>query len=496
MIRPIHALALALLASSAAAQFDYKLDFDVEERTWAVEGRFANPGGEDVDYWIARWTPGAYHLADFGRFVDGLTAEDGAGNALEVDRIDDSHFVIGAAGAEEIVVRYQAMSISEGIVSHGAVIDVESNRIRDDYAYVTPVSLFGFVPERMGEPFSLAVELPDGWQAATVLRQSEDGVYHAPSYQRFEDSPLLFSPTLTTFELEAGGKPMTVTLHGLVGEAAEAYAEDCRRISQAAIDLMGGAPYDRYHYLIGFVPEGQGSGLEHSDSTLILLKPGSTNHGLVAHEFFHLYCAERIHVEAIRAADFTRPLVTGTIWVNESMTEYMTQHVLLQAGLMSVDEFFRAVGPSPMVEQVAKNVGAPVEVSRKAVDWQSMQDLSSFALKMYHHGPRLMLALDLEMRGLSDGERGVVDFLRHVMAEYDAAGKGFPEDGVLEILEEVAGGDLDDFYATYIEANGNPEFSEHLDVIGCELGEGGIRRVADPTPQQEAAYEDFLSPEG
>ena len=70
------------------------------------------------------------------------------------------------------------------------------------------------------------------------------------------------------------------------------------------------------------------------------------------------------------------------------------------------------------------------------------------------------------------------------------------EDGVLEILEEVAGGDLDDFYATFIENNGHPEFNHHLDVIGCELGEGGIRRVEDPTAEQVEAFEDFFSPEG
>ena len=43
------------------------------------------------------------------------------------------------------------------------------------------------------------------------------GVYHAPSYYRFEDSPLFFSPSHITFELQAAGRPLGVTVYGAIG---------------------------------------------------------------------------------------------------------------------------------------------------------------------------------------------------------------------------------------------------------------------------------------
>jgi predicted metalloprotease with PDZ domain len=492
---------LALLAAPAAAQFDYSVSIDRETETWSVEGRFANPGAGDVDFWIARWTAGAYHLADYGRFVQDLVAHDAEGNALAVERLSDSHFRIAAAGAEELVVAYDALAISDALIDDKMVLDVESNRIKEGYAYVTPVSLFGFVPGREGEPYSLRVELPEGWRTATVLEADEDGVYRAPSYWRFEDSPLLFAPDLVTVATEAGGKPLDVTVLGLESEKRDQVVEICRVVVDATATLMGGLPYERYHFLMGYVPEAGGSGLEHSYSTLILLNPQvgpRQSAGIIAHEFFHLFCAERIHVQAIRTPDYTSGFESGTIWVNESITEYMTQHILLQAGLLDQEGFLAAVGPNPGVTRMLEQIGAgsPTDVSRAAGDWEDMQALMRFALKMYQHGPRIVLALDMEMRRHSDGERGVIDLLHHLMDEYVAQDRGFPEDGMEDIVEHVAGGDLTEFFAAYIDGAGNPVLADHLDVIGFGVEEGRIVPLPDPTEAQLAARADFFSIDG
>ena len=491
---------LGFLATPLAAQFDYSLSFDTEKREWSVEGRFGNDSGEDIDFWIARWTPGAYHLADYGRYVQGVRARNGDGKELEVERVSDSHFRITAEGAREITVDYIATAISTSLVTQeGMVLDVESNRITPKYAYVTPVSLFGFVPGRLDEPYSLDVELPDKWKSATVLKRDDKGIYRAASYYRFEDSPLFFSPTLTTVNTSAAGRPLDVTVHGRTGDELREVVEGCVSIAEAACALMGGAPYDRYHFLIGFVPEAQGSGLEHSFSTLVLVNSQievSGVWGLIAHEFFHLWCAERIHVEGIRNPDYTKRFETGTIWVNESMTEYMTQHVLLQAGIFDERDFFAAVAPTPQLDMMTKDLPAQTQTSRDAGGWESMQDLMKFAMKMYAQGSRTMFGLDMAMRRVSKGERGVVDALRYTLAEYSDKGRGFPEGGMVEILGKVAGGDLSEFYDRHIDGTDAVDFDEYLDVIGCELDGDRIQKLENPTDTQAAALADFFAVEG
>ena len=501
-LRPTAFLPLLLLAgplaTAAAAQIDYSVAFDRDTRIWSVEGRVANPGSESIDYWFPRWTAGAYHLADYGRFVDGFTATDGAGNPLEVNRVDDSLFEIASEGMSEVVVRYQAAAISTSTFSN-EIIDVESNRITKDYAYVNPVSLFGFVPETIDEPVTLQVSLPEGWKTGTVLEQNEAGAYVAPSYYRFEDSPLFFSPELITVELEAAGKPLVVSVHGRGARETEEVVEGCRNIVDAAADLMGGVPYDRYHFLIGFVPESQGgSGLEHSYSTLILTNDQNPiSWSIIAHEFFHLWCAERIHVEAVHRPDYTRPLETGTIWVNEGITEYFTHHVLLHAGFMSEDEFLRSLGgPAPRLPGSDGSGPSWTEISRRASNWESMNDLMLFAMKMYMQGPRTVFALDLAMRDASEGERGILDLLHHLQAEYVEKDRGFVEGEMISIVNEVAGSDLTGFYEKYIDGPENPNVGEYLHVLGYALVDGKVVSLDAPTPEQLEARADFFSVEG
>ena len=85
-----------------SAQITYEVEIDVRESAWEVEGTIANPDQTDFDFWIARWTPGAYHPADYGRFVRDFKAFDSKGKKLEVVRESDSTFRIPAAGLDSV----------------------------------------------------------------------------------------------------------------------------------------------------------------------------------------------------------------------------------------------------------------------------------------------------------------------------------------------------------------------------------------------------------
>ncbi|HED65775.1 MAG TPA: hypothetical protein ENJ09_09500 [Planctomycetes bacterium] len=488
-------LTLLFLAVPATAQFDVDISIDTRAKVFRVHESFANPSGEDVDLWIARWTPGAYHPADFGRFAKDFTATDGAGHALDVERVDDSHLRIHANGARDLRVDYVAESISSGVLSHGTIIDVESNRIRDDYAYVTPVSLVAFVPGRLDEPYSVSFEVPDGWKTATVLEADDEGRYSAPSFYRLEDSPVFFAPDLTTVETEAGGRPLEVSVHGLPAGEVDDVVDGCKRIVEAAASMMGGLPYDRYEFLLSYTSNGGGSGLEHSFSTLILMTQGmplDAQWGIIAHEFFHLWCAERVHVEGIRHPDYTKSFSSKTLWVNESVTEYLSRHVLLRAGLIDREGFFASFQSPLRMASFATDIPSATKASLLAENWESGQDLMVWSMRMYMLQPLTMLALDLEMRRVSGGKRGLVDFVKTAMKEYDAKGRGFPEDSVQEILERVAGGDLCRIYARSIEGTDPPDLASALGVIGYELDGDEFRPLSDPTPEQLAARADFF----
>lgn len=493
------ALTAGLLAPRTAAQTDYTLAFEPGGARWQVEVRLAGRGEEALEFRFPLWTPGAYHVADYGRAVKELTACDEQQKPLAVERLEEGHFVLsGVARAKEIVLRYTADSLSQGQFTN-KVIDVESNRIARDYAYVNPPSLFGFVPARAAEPVRLTLVLPAGWKAATVLERDAEGRYLAPSYLRFEDSPLLFSPTLESTSFTVDGKPHTVSVHGRGPEDVATIAAGCQRIVEAGSQLMLGLPYERYHFLYGFVPEAGGSGLEHSDSTLILLAPGTgldeeahSFWGITAHEYFHLWCAERIHVQEIRAPDLLAPLETGTIWVNEGITEYFCRHLLLHAGFYDEQELLASYLEGNGLEALAGHASW-ADVSRATADWNGMSDLMTFAVRMYMLGPRVIFALDMEMRRATEGERGVLDFLRLLMAEYDAQGRGFGEEELDDVLAKVAGPAAAAFHARCIEGTEIPDPARYLEVIGYRAEGGAAVSLDAPSEAQLRARSDYFS---
>jgi len=490
---------LFLLAASASAQTDYTLAFEPGGKEWRVEARLPARGEDELAFHFPLWTPGAYHVAEYGRFVTSIEARDEGGTSLELEREDPSVVVVRGAGkAREIVLSYRAEPISSSIFSNN-VIDVESNRIAKDYAYVNPVSLFGFVPARAAEPVRLAVALPEGWKAATVLAQDAEGRYLAPSYLRFEDSPLLFSPTLETRTFEVGEKPHAVSVHGKGGEELERIVAGCQRIVQAGAKLMRELPYERYHFLYGFVPEAGGSGLEHTESTLILVNDGMTvtedEHsfwGITAHEFFHLWTAERIHVQEIRTPDLTQELETGTIWVNEGITEYFCRHLLLHAGFETEEELLQSYLELP-IPPGALPKKSWTDVSRAAASWSGMQDVMHFAARMYVLGPPTIFALDMTLRRATNGERGIHDLVLHLMTEYDAKGRGFGEDELDDILLALAGPTAVEFYELYIDGPEIPDPAAYLDVLGYGLEGKDLVELDAPTEAQLTARRDYFS---
>jgi len=490
-------------AAPAAEPVRYVVTPLFEEHAWSVEATFPHPAAGDVDFWLPRWTAGAYHLAEYGRFVEKLAATGPDGAALQVERPTPCHFVIKAGAAGAVTLAYDARACTPRDLNDGMLLDVEGSRLTPDYGYLSPNSLLGFVPALQDAPCEVELELPEGWKAATALEETGASTFTAPSWWRLEDSPIFFSPTQLTLPFDVDGVPHRVTVFGEDEAHAKAHADQCRKIVEAGRDYMQGLPYRGYHFLLAFVPESTGgaAGLEHSESTLILMSPliaESEEFGhLVAHEYFHLWCAERIHVAALERPDYTAPIRTGTIWVNEGLTEYFCRLLLVRAGLATRKQFFDSLWSEGASAAGMAGVAGGLswtEVNRATADWDDMSDLVAFSIKNYQGACQTILALDLEMRRASNGARGVADLLRFLFRAYAQHHRGFGEDEVPAIVDGIAQADLSAFFADYVDGPKLPDLKERLKVIGYTT-RGALKKIVpleQPTAEQQRMLDRFF----
>ena len=502
------ALALASLLSQSPARTPsapradapaarYRVKLLMEEKLWDVSMALTLPKPAPFELWIPRWTPGAYHVADFANNVKELSATDAAGHTLKVKKQSPVvSWEIDPGNATEIEIRYQATPTSEGPLA--PILELEGSRIAAGRAYLTPCSLLAFVPELQSRPVEVTLELPPGWKTATALDRRDDGTFTAPSYLRLEDSPFLMGRKLVVETFEAAGATHEVAALGKSEDELKPIAEDCKKIVEASSRMMGGLPYKRYVFLFGFGSGGSG-GLEHSYSTLILLPnamPETELLHVIAHEFFHLWNAERIHVEGIEHPDLTKPFTTGTIWLNEGGTEYVSGLILVAAGLQTEKQFFKtlarnyAMVTSPgMREMLTKR--SWLEVS-KAFTNASMNDFMELVLTHYQEGSVVLFALDLEMRKASGGERGIPDLLRYLFENYAKKGRGYGESELPSILSKIAGADMSGFYDKYIAGPEQVDLSKFVGVIGLKLEtsenayDAKLVEVEKPSPEQLA----------
>jgi predicted metalloprotease with PDZ domain len=186
----------ALLQTAAPRPVRYEVTPDVKSEKWSVVMTIDAAKAAPFDLWVPRWTPGGYHLVEFGQFVDSVKGTDSGGAALTVAEHDEPvHWTITPAKAGPVKIVYTA-SLASKSPFDATALDVEANRITSGHAFLNSTSLFAFVPGELDRPVEVKMNAPEGWKVATVLVKDKDGLYTAPSYYRLEDSPFLMSSDL------------------------------------------------------------------------------------------------------------------------------------------------------------------------------------------------------------------------------------------------------------------------------------------------------------
>lgn len=490
----------------------YRVELNIKEEQWNVWMGVQLENPVPFKFWIPRWTPGGYHLAEFGKFLDDIEVTDEKGNPLKFQEVESPrHWEIDPGTNKRVIIHYIMNHSSPPKSMDLNNLEMEANRITKRYAFINSTSLFGFVEGMLDRPTDVHVELPEKWKVATALKKADKGHFTAENYYRLEDSPFLLSPKLVVETFEVDGIRHEVACHGKQEADVKTMAEQCKKIVIAGKRWMGRLPYDRYVFLLGFTNDtGMGAGgLEHSFSTLILMPSmnldDSVTH-VLAHEYFHLWNAERIQVNELVRPDYTKPLGTGTIWLNEGATEYMAFFLLKDAGLISENEFYaqmagKNAGINSM-SKISKKYSIP-EVSKR---WSSknlggMQGLMEIQFGVYERGSVCSFALDLYLREKTKGAKGLVHVFRYIMDEFVANGKGYPEDGLVEVIKNATGVDTSDFYNKYINGKELPDLDEFLAPIGLKMNrsarggpaEGGFNDLDEITDAQKQLRAQFFT---
>ncbi|HUP20858.1 MAG TPA: PDZ domain-containing protein [Gemmatimonadota bacterium] len=483
------ALAALLAASALSAQeppmpspVRYFLGWD-NPASQLYTVRVTAPAQEGpVVFSLPAWRPGRYIVQNYAANVQAVRAEDEDGDPLPVEWVDLDSWRVEPGDAQTVTLAYEW---------YAATLDAGSSFLRPGLAYFNPVNLLPWVEGRMDHPVTLELQVPDTWPIATQLTPTDEhGVFTAADYHALADAPTIASPEIVQWDFSHDDVPYYVVFRPLpdLGEHdREGILADIEAIAREQTAMFGGAPYEEYWFLYQFVPRPFGHAVEHASSSSYVLGPVDRAFssrpsylgflGITAHELFHAWNVKRLRPAALWPYDYSEPQLTRLHWVTEGVTSYYDNLTLARAGLMSEEEYWKALEQN--VQSLQGSPGRRVTSAALAslTSWHSGYGSGNpnQSISFYTKGALLGLLLDLQIRDATDGARSLDDVMRALYARYYERGEGMPEDAFQTAVAEVAGRSFGEFFERYVHGTDELPYGPPLSVVGLEA-----REVPDP----------------
>jgi predicted metalloprotease with PDZ domain len=472
--------------SAPLANLRYEIVFDstsARQRTLKVAVTFEVGGPGQVLLSFPAWTPGAYEIDNFARFVTGFSAAAGD-KALDWDKLDYDTWRIDPAGARAITVRFDYRADT---------LDNASAWSRPDFAFFNGTNLFPY-PEGRGFDFpaTVTVKTQPGWLVATGMQRSATpGSYREGNYHDLVDKPF-FVGRFDVDSTQVDGKwnrLATYPAGAIAGPARALIWDQIAKTVPRMAAVFQETPWQTYTTLMVFTQEvGGGSALEHSNSHLGIYHPGFIGTPLLAsitdHEIFHGWNVKRLRPADLWPYDYSRPQETPWLWVSEGITDYYADLALVRGGVIDSAGFFGLTGEK--IAQVADQPPTALEDASLST-WISPIDGSRY--QYYPKGSLAGFMLDVLIRDGSDNRRSLDDVLRELYRSAYKKGRGFTAADWWPAVSRAAGGrSFTEFNARYIDGRDPFPWSDVLPRVGLRQVTDTVRepRVGVATAQDSA----------
>ena len=432
---------------------------------------------------MSRSSPGRYAIHEFAKNVYRVSATDGAGKALTVDRTEPYGWSV--AGHDGTVKVTYTLYADRG--------DGTYSQIDATHAHLNMPATFLWAAGYDDKPIRVTFKPADAsWKVATQLpaatKDGEANTYWAPNLQYFLDSPTEISAfALREWPVTDAGKTYTFRLalhHPGTEEDADKFADKLKKIVPEHIKVFGELPkfdHGTYTFIADYMPQITGDGMEHRNSTFIsnpqsLFRANFAQLGTASHELFHAWNVERIRPAELEPFDFTKANPTPSLWLAEGFTQYYGPLLIRRAGQSTVDEYLKLLTGTlnGVVNGPGRTYGSPQEMSLRApfVDAAAALDPvnPNIFTSYYPYGAVIGLTLDLQMRG-KPKPLTLDDYMRRLWKTHGVTEKPYTHADLRVALTETTGdaGFTDGFFKASIEGSHLPDFEPLLDQAGLKL---------------------------
>jgi predicted metalloprotease with PDZ domain len=439
----------AAALSAPISNLRYELTFDsatARQRLVKVAMTFDATGKGPVLLSLPAWTPGAYEISNFSRWVSNFSAG-ASGQSLRWDKLDYDTWRIqpGAARSLTVSFDYRADSLDNAMAWS-----------RPDFLLFNGTNLLPYPEGREFDfPATLAIKTQPNWQVATGMKPAGAArTYREDNYHDLVDMPF-FVGRIDYDSMQVAGRWTRLATYpvGVLADSSRKQLWDqISRMIPAESAVFQETPWSTYDVMIIFDPRYPGaSALEHQRSHVGIYNQGIIGNPLLAsitaHEIFHAWNVKRLRPAEMWPYDYHQAQPTPWLWVSEGITDYYADLALVRSGIVDSAQFMTATG---------EKVGTVTEASPTALEdaslstWVHPTDGTGYLY--YPKGSLAGLMLDVLIRDYSDNTRSLDDVLRELYRTVYKKGRGFGANEWWPAVTQAAGGrSFADFYARYVD---------------------------------------------
>lgn len=430
--------------------------------------------GIETDYievQLPAWRPGRYEIQNFAKNIQFIEAVSATGRNCDLYKVTKDRWRVGTEGEKEIQIRY---------AYYANVRNAGSSYADEELWYLNFINFCMYTEGRISEAYTVDLDLPANYIIACGLPSSGKNSLHAKDFYELVDSPLLASPTLQKCEYQIGNVQFAVWMHGNIRPDWKRIEHDFRRFSAEQIATMGEFPETEYHFLNLILPTAFYHGVEHHNSTMIVLGPDDEGEGMYtdllgvsSHELFHAWNIIRIRPKELLPYDFTRENYFRTCFVAEGCTTYYGDLFLKRAGVFDEEAYVKELEVY-MKRHFENSADATQSLADSSFDlWLDGYEkgIPDRKVSVYHKGALAALILDLYLRKITGHKQSFDDIMRLLWVRFGKPFIGYSLQDYMDIAEEVAGESLDWYWNDCIFTSEPLEtrLNEALEFVGMHM---------------------------
>lgn len=408
---------------------------------------------EGLSLRLSAWRPGRYSKQEFVKYISDFKVRTDLGDQALWSKTDSHTWKIEPAVGTTYIVSYSYYANQQ---------DAGGTWFDDQYILFNGITALLYCPGQESLPCQLRLTLPDGWRLGGGL-PSFDTIIPFSSFHHLVDTPFFASPDLWHHQELIDGMDTHLWIQGNHTLDVDRLLNEIRAYTPVQIQTFGDCPVEEYHYLYLFRALPYRHGVEHHNSTVIVMGPGRGMHlpaahqsllEISSHEFFHTW-----NVKAIRPADMYPYSYEGENYsrlhyITEGVTTYYGDLMLWKSGIWTWDQWVDSING-----ELSRHYGMGgkdhISLEMASFDsWINGYDTSGFPnrrISFYTKGSLVSLIADHLIRQFSEGERSLDDVMHAMYHQIAKHNRGYTSEDYRRLLSQFAGKSMADFHAKYIE---------------------------------------------